>query len=803
MLKNKLKLIFLIGFAMLLSPGFVFASSTSGTVDSSYKYGWSDRIGWINFGNTNGAVSITDSELSGYAWSENYGWINLNPTKSGVKNNNNGTLSGNAWGENVGWIDFSGVTINSSGKFGGTATGDVIGTLTFDCDNCDTRTDWRPRTARPACNNSTDDDRDGKIDYPSDSGCDSLTDTDETDSSGGGNIPSAAYSSPSVADLSIVINNGDVYTDSDMVVLKLSAGTDTDRVAISNTSDFVGANLLPFQNEIPWTLMNCKYKGQESGTVDLEQIWKAYRDSSVVPPNDIECSVYAKFYTQWGRTSDVYSDSIIFRLVVPTEDVEEEIITSPVEEKPVAPTTPKEKTILERIREILSPILPGFLKPKLPTHEEIVPIEKMVSKIPPYSMRGKYVLMPEKQIRQFVFAPLPKSISQLAKSFPRLSDTFNKLGIKRMSDVSRLNEIAFSLPGFSETVATPKTGMDVKEFGFLKGLPLAKLNKAEKNKLPSEIIFAKSGGELIDFNMILSVDNSGRAEEKITTIAGKEITLIVKPDGKVRGVKGYLVYRSKRQSVSQQTMDNGFAMTIKNALFGIPVAEAKEESFIKKFISEIPFSSVIGSIIFQNPALAQPEEQPVRLEEKLVLQEFDYADPEKDGIYTAVIQAPVMEGEYEIITVMDYIDPDLGKRQIRLIAVIDPEGYVFEKMAGKEARIPGVIVTINWFNPSTHQYELWPAKDYQQDNPQITDITGKYSFLVPEGTYYVRAEAPGYLSYEGRPFEVKEGSGVHFNIEMKTKNWWLKMLDWKTCSLILVAMLLAFNFYKDRKRGTT
>ena len=38
------------------------------------------------------------------------------------------------------------------------------------------------------------------------------------------------------------------------------------------------------------------------------------------------------------------------------------------------------------------------------------------------------------------------------------------------------------------------------------------------------------------------------------------------------------------------------------------------------------------------------------------------------------------------------------------------------------------------------------------------------------------------------------------NIELKAKYWWLKVLDWKTALLILVAMLLLWNFYKDKLR---
>jgi len=176
-------------FALLLAlPSITFASSTNGTIDSTDKYAWSENIGWINFGCDNCDVNITDSTITGYAWSANYGWINLNPSGSGISNNGEGTLTGQAWGKNIGWINFSGVTIDSSGYFGGYATGTRTGQISFNCSNTSScgssdfkiRTDWRPQSARAACNNSLDDDSDGLIDYLNDPGCSSASDTDET-----------------------------------------------------------------------------------------------------------------------------------------------------------------------------------------------------------------------------------------------------------------------------------------------------------------------------------------------------------------------------------------------------------------------------------------------------------------------------------------------------------------------------------------------------------------------------------------------------------------------------------------------
>ncbi|MBI5022765.1 MAG: hypothetical protein HZC05_01185 [Candidatus Magasanikbacteria bacterium] len=128
----------------------VFASETNGTIDSNYKYAWGENLGWINMKSDNGGLTITDSAITGYSWSTAGGWINFSPTNGGVTNTSEGVLGGNAWSSQKGWIAMAGITINSSGKFTGTAgtLGTTAGRITFSCDSCDVRTDWRPASAR-------------------------------------------------------------------------------------------------------------------------------------------------------------------------------------------------------------------------------------------------------------------------------------------------------------------------------------------------------------------------------------------------------------------------------------------------------------------------------------------------------------------------------------------------------------------------------------------------------------------------------------------------------------------------------
>jgi hypothetical protein len=737
--KTMKNLIFIAITALFISVIFAFsafASITDGTIDNTNKYAWGENIGWINFHATNSEVHVTDAGLSGYALGENTGWIYL----GNISNNGEGNLSGYAWGENIGWIKFNptngGAIINSSGEFTGSALGENTGWVIFNCTtSACVKTDWRPRSVRPDCNNSLDDDGDGKTDFPADPGCDSLNDNDETDVAppSGGGIPAEGFLPPKSPEggLRILINNNAQYTDTLTVNLNLFGGSDTAGMAISNFSDFQDAK-------------------QESYVQTKE--WNLCQGLTSCPEG--EYIVYAKFYTSWGIASGFVLDSIVYRKKPIIEKISEEV-----------------KEISEKAGEIAQKIVELF-KPKPPEEEKPpeVPIEELVPKETPISMKNQWNLLTytfkNLPFFEFTLAPLPKEIRNLAESFPQLKETLSKVGVGKLIDVEKLRTTKITLPGLTETVGLPTTKIEPGKFALPQGVPVAQLSPEAKEKIPTEIVFAKTGGELIDFNIDLSVTEKGKAEQKITTISGEPLNLTVKPEKPVKAVKGYIIFKAKKTEPS---------------------------SF------ELPLDSLVASLFFANPIFAQ-DHNPEEIEEVLVLMEFEYTDPDGDGIYTADITAPLVEGEYEIITVMDYEDPDLGQKEIRLITVVDPEGYVYEKAGGKETRIPGAIVSLYWLNSETKQYELWPAKEYQQENPQVTDITGKYSFLVPQGSYYLKVEAPGYLPDEGKPFQTQEGSGIHFNIELKTKLWYLKILDWKTILLGLVILLLLYNFYRDKVR---
>lgn len=92
---------------------------------------------------------------------------------------------------------------------------------------------------------------------------------------------------PPIGGFWILINNGVLETNSREVTLTLNGGSDTTRMAISNFSDFRDAVQEPYQTTKTWVLT----AGEGLRTV------------------------YVKFYTSWGRSSEVVSDAI--SLVVP------------------------------------------------------------------------------------------------------------------------------------------------------------------------------------------------------------------------------------------------------------------------------------------------------------------------------------------------------------------------------------------------------------------------------------------------------------------------------------------------------
>ena len=121
----------------------------------------------------------------------------------------------------------------------------------------------------------------------------------------------------------------------------------------------------------------------------------------------------------------------------------------------------------------------------------------------------------------------------------------------------------------------------------------------------------------------------------------------------------------------------------------------------------------------------------IKSQNKIVI----YGDYDADGIFNLNFRSPHL-GEHNLKTVIYYADGTIATIENRVI--VDPEGYIYETLSdGQEKRISNALITLYAFNNLSNEYEAWPAINFNQVNPQVTQKQGTYQFLVPAGKYYI------------------------------------------------------------------
>ncbi|MCH7883221.1 hypothetical protein IIA95_02300 [Patescibacteria group bacterium] len=142
---------------------------------------------------------------------------------------------------------------------------------------------------------------------------------------------------------------------------------------------------------------------------------------------------------------------------------------------------------------------------------------------------------------------------------------------------------------------------------------------------------------------------------------------------------------------------------------------------------------------------------------------FSYSDPDNDGVWTAEVEMPRILGRFTLNATIAYADGE--SKEIKTAILIDPEGYVYEDTSRGELRVANAKVTL-WQKEGKLSI-VWPAKLYGQENPQITDRTGQYSFLAPPGEYYLEITADNYKPFITESFILTEIAPAHQNIELQ------------------------------------
>jgi cysteine-rich repeat protein len=119
--------------------------------------------------------------------------------------------------------------------------------------------------------------------------------------------------------------------------------------------------------------------------------------------------------------------------------------------------------------------------------------------------------------------------------------------------------------------------------------------------------------------------------------------------------------------------------------------------------------------------------------------------------YEAAITTPSAFGVHSVQLVVNYDDgtSDMVDDSIK---VINP-GYVYESVGGTDRRLTGARASL-YQDIGGGNFGLWNAAAYGQQNPATTNDRGEYYFIVPNGTYKLRAEFGGYRDKETMAFPV-------------------------------------------------
>jgi len=80
------------------------------------------------------------------------------------------------------------------------------------------------------------------------------------------------------------------------------------------------------------------------------------------------------------------------------------------------------------------------------------------------------------------------------------------------------------------------------------------------------------------------------------------------------------------------------------------------------------------------------------------------------------------------------------------------DGLIFEKVDDTPNPLEGSIITL--YELKNGNWIEWPASNYYQDNPVLTQDNGSYRYIVPNGTYYLEIYKSGYNSKKTNRFTV-------------------------------------------------
>ena len=234
----------------------------------------------------------------------------------------------------------------------------------------------------------------------------------------------------------------------------------------------------------------------------------------------------------------------------------------------------------------------------------------------------------------------------------------------------------------------------------------------------------------------------------------------VKPNGRWYSSAITLTSEGTANLIAEVTASGGGASAVSTALSVSATAEQLAIENVKSDsagMSELPVNKIIGARAFTawvDSHLNGRDISIATLFDKNIVSSMTYhfsgndytATKGSDGYYSATLNNWSGGGLKTITATVNTTD---GRTLTFIIAevtvLIDPSGYVTDDETGD--RLSGVTVICETTNDSGATWSTWNAELYGQINPQTTDSEGNYGWMVPAGTYRVRAMKTGYDGY--------------------------------------------------------
>lgn len=121
---------------------------------------------------------------------------------------------------------------------------------------------------------------------------------------------------------------------------------------------------------------------------------------------------------------------------------------------------------------------------------------------------------------------------------------------------------------------------------------------------------------------------------------------------------------------------------------------------------------------------------------------------------------------------------EAGNSQTKEIAVLTviPRGSVYNEKTNE--RIKEAKITLYSFDQNTNSWSIFDARAFGQQNPQETDTTGEFGFLVPPGKYQLEISHHSFKTVRSETLEIKKNYLININIPMAEKGIFNKILNY-------------------------